>query len=355
MDAEALRAQFPVFTDVAFLNAGTCGPVARASAQAQIDAIESFAREGRSGNYYERALEVQPILRASYASLLHADPADVAITSCTSEGLVRVLQGIGLRAGDEVLTAEGEYPALLSLLGALRRDVGITVRTVPLAELADAVRPSTTLVACSHVHWQTGALAPALPDGPAVLLDGAQSVGAVPIDVRELRCDFYVGPGQKWLCGPLGTGLMWVSPAWRDRLAAPSPTYGNLARSTDGLDAELWPDARRHDAPSLTAEAWLGAQAAFDVLDGAGWDGVYARSAGLAAVLAERLAAAGRTVAPRDRTTLVSFEDADPIVTRDRLAAAGVVVRDLPGTPLIRASVGAWNSEDDLDRLLALL
>ena len=82
---------------------------------------------------------------------------------------------------------------------------------------------------------------------------------------------------------------------------------------------------------------------------------VHARATSLAALLAARLAEAGRTVAPRGETTLVSFEDADPEATRDRLAEAGVVVRNLPGTPYVRASVGAWNDESDLERLLAAL
>ena len=75
----------------------------------------------------------------------------------------------------------------------------------------------------------------------------------------------------------------------------------------------------------------------------------------LAAELAERLANRGLTVAPRDHTTLVAWEDDDPEATRDRLAAADIVIRNLPGTPLVRASVGAWSSEDDLERLLAAL
>jgi selenocysteine lyase/cysteine desulfurase len=60
-------------------------------------------------------------------------------------------------------------------------------------------------------------------------------------------------------------------------------------------------------------------------------------------------------VAPRDATTLVAWESPDPAATRERLADAGVIVRDLPGTPLLRASVGAWNDEGDLERLLAAL
>jgi len=95
--------------------------------------------------------------------------------------------------------------------------------------------------------------------------------------------------------------------------------------------------------------------AALGVLGGAGWDAVHDRAATLAAELAAALADSGREVAPRDRTTLVSWEDADPAATRARLAAAGVVIRDLPATGLLRASVGAWNDSTDIERLLSAL
>ena len=76
---------------------------------------------------------------------------------------------------------------------------------------------------------------------------------------------------------------------------------------------------------------------------------MYERAARLAATFAERLAAAGRTVAPRDATTLVSFSSADPDGERERLAEAGIILRSLPGGQWLRASVGAWNDENDLD------
>ena len=180
-----------------------------------------------------------------------------------------------------------------------------------------------------------------------MLLDGAQGVAErSAVDVRALGCAFYAGSGQKWLCGPIGSGMLWVDPAWHERLAPVGATYLNLENASDGLAAELHPDARRYDAPGVSAETLAAAVAAHDVLAGPGWPEVHARATTLAAQLAERLSAAGRTVAPRAETTLVSFEDDDPEATRDRLAAAGVIIRDLPGTPYVRASVGAWNDED---------
>src|SRR6185437_9638958 len=109
----------------------------------------------------------------------------------------------------------------------------IEVRTAPLEALAEAVDPARTkLVACSHVSWVTGRLAPAalaeVGREIPVLLDGAQGVGAVPVDLEALGCAFYAGAGQKWLCGPVGTGMLWVAPAWRDRLPALGATYLNL-------------------------------------------------------------------------------------------------------------------------------
>jgi selenocysteine lyase/cysteine desulfurase len=95
--------------------------------------------------------------------------------------------------------------------------------------------------------------------------------------------------------------------------------------------------------------------AAHDTLGAFGWPEVYARAAAQAADLAGRLEAAGRVVSPRDDTTLVSWETEDPEADRDRLNTAGIVVRSLPGRPLVRASVGAWNAPEDLERLVSAL
>jgi L-cysteine/cystine lyase len=312
--------------------------------------------EGRSRAYFDALDDARGRLRASYAQLLGATPDDVALTTCTSEGVVRVIAGLDLQPGDEVLTSDEEHPGLQGPLAAARERRGIVIRVVPFAQLADAIRPDTKLVACSHVSWVNGRVVPNLAGaGVPVLLDGAQGIGAVALDVRALGCAFYAGSGQKWLCGPVGSGMLWVSPEWQDRLPAVGPTHGNLADPSAGLDAVPHAGAARHDASAQSLETVAAALAALGVLDAAGWPAVHERAATLAATLAEALADRGRQIAPRGRTTLVSWQDDDPPATKARLAAAGVIIRDLPGTGLLRASVGAWNDTTDIERLLSAL
>ena len=165
-----------------------------------------------------------------------------------------------------------------------------------------------------------------------MIFDGAQGAGAIPLDVRALGCAAYAASGQKWLCGADGTGMLYVEPGFRERLRVVAPSWVSFEDTTRGLDAPLHADARRFDTPSLSREAAAFSLASVRLLEG--YDDRHAQAAALAARLAAALAERGRTVAPRAETTLVSWEDADAPATRDRLAEAGVVIRDLPGTGL---------------------
>jgi L-cysteine/cystine lyase len=207
------------------------------------------------------------------------------------------------------------------------------------------------------VSWVSGSLAPAdlaRLDVP-VLLDGAQSAGAVPVDLPALGCAAYAASGQKWLCGPDGTGLLYVRPDFGELLAPVGASYLSFAEPYAGLDAPLHHDARRFDAPVLPAEALAMGVASIEVLSEAGWDAVRARGRLLASQLADALRARGHDVLARGETTLVSWRSADAAAMKDRFAQSGVIVRELPGRDLLRASVGAWNDESDLDRLLHYL
>jgi selenocysteine lyase/cysteine desulfurase len=359
VDADALlelRSEFPVLARVAYLNTGTDGPVPWRAVEAAGRELRRQAEEGRSGPHSERRAELKAAQRDAYAALLGCPPADVALTTSTSEGLATVLAGLGLGPGDEVVTSDQEHPGLLGPLAELRSR-GVAVRVAPLARVADAAGPETRLVACSHVGWWSGEVAPAeLADlDVPVLLDGAQGVGAVAVDVEALGCAAYAGSGQKWLCGPDGTGMLYLRPSFRDSLGPIRASYETLADPGAGLDAAPWPDARRFDAPALPAESSAFALASLDLLRETGLEAVRARARELARRLAAMLVSAGREVAPRGDTSLVAWSSADPRADRDRLAAEDVIVRDIPGTRIVRASVGAWTSEEELERLAALV
>ena len=356
MDPAALRSQFPVLERLAYLNAGTDGPAPAAAVELARRELEFQLVEGRTSTHFERRFELQAELRSGYGTVIGCPAEDVALMTSTSEGIGRVLAGMDLGPGDEIVTSDQEHPGLNGPLQAAR-DRGTRIRAVPLADVADAVGPQTTLVACSHVGWVSGELAPAAlaeVEVP-VVLDGAQGAGAVPVDVGKLRCAAYSISGQKWLCGADGTGGLYIAPEFRERVRAIAPSYLSFEDASRGIDSPLKLDAGRYDTPSLPREGLAFSVAALDVLRDADFNAVLARGPLLADRLAERLAERGHTVAPRARTTLVSWEDDDPEATRDRLRDVGVIVRNLPGRSLLRASVGAWSSDDDLERLLDAL
>lgn len=347
----------------AYLNTGSDGPVPTRSVESARAQLEREAVEGRSGPAHSIALDrMAEDLRARLEGLLGAGPSSVALTGSTTDGINVVLAGLGLGANDEVLTSDEEHPGLLAPLGALRKRSGVGVRVAPFDEIANAVGEQTRLIAVSHVSWLRGALAPVeelRATGVPVLLDGAQALGAIPVDVRELGCDFYATAGQKWLCGPDRTGALYVKEQRIGDLGVPWPGFMALADVENPLDLVPAPGARRFDGGMIAGPLVAGALGSLSVLEEAGWPWIFERAAGQAAKLRERLTGEGVEVLPGGRTTLVSWrprgvsDPSDAIGVVQRLAERGVVVRAFPGRPWVRASVGAWNSDEDLDRLLA--
>jgi len=353
---QALRAQFPVLERVAYLNSGSDGPLPAAAVEAARAELADAERSGRVRAHFERRFALQGELREGYARLLGVPARELALTTSTTDGIARVIAGLGLGRDDEIVTSDQEHPGLVGPLLAARRR-GVNVRAVPFRHVAEAVGPQTTAVAVSHVSWITGEVAPAALaelDVP-VLLDGAQGAGAVHVDPRALGCAAYAAAGQKWLCGADGTGVLWIDPAFAAKVAPVSPGYASFDDAAAGLEGRFKDTAARYDAPVLPREGVALSLAALRVLEDAGWAEVHAAGAAAARRLADALRERGRTVMPRGATTLVSWEDPYAEETRDRLAAADIAVRNMPGRALVRASVGAWNDDSDLDRLLSAL
>ena len=359
MDARDFRAEFPVTERVAYLNSGTDGPVPRRGYEAATAWLSREVEEGRAGKpHFERLLGTWAALREGLAETLGCSPSDVALTGSTTDGVATALSVLPLGPGDEVVTSDVEHPGLLAPLEGARRRNGFDVRFAPFDELAGSVGSRTRLVACSHVSWADGRVVDVealRATGVRLLFDGAQGLGALDFEVEELGCDFYAASGQKWLCGPDGSGSLYVRPGLAEEFFPPWPSWASLANAERPTELVPHPGARRFDVgvPAGAASAW--ALASVSLLHEAGTMWVAERGASLAARLAEMLAERGFEVAPRGRSTLVSWRSADPQNDVARLAGEGVVVRYLPGRGLVRASVGAWNSEEDLERLLGAL
>lgn len=350
--------QFPVLERFAYLNAGTEGPVPRAAEDAVRARVHLDLTEGRVGRtYFDEVMELAERARVGYGKTMAADPSTVALTSSTTYGVNTVLAGLPLAPGDEILTSDQEHPGVLLPLRRARAVHGVNVRVVPFAELPGEVGASTRLVVCSHVSWVGGEImdvAALRSTGVPVLLDAAQALGAIPVDVQALGVEFYAGSGQKWMCGPEGSGALYVRPDCLDQIEPPFPGFMTVADHEAPFDSALAQTAARLDDgfPSAVRSTW--ALASMSVLATAGWAWVHERAAAGAGQLAELLRGRGHEVAPRGRSTLVSWraDDADAEVAR--LLAEGIIVRSIRSAGLVRASVGAWTSEEEIQRLARL-
>ena len=356
MDANDFRAEFPVLGRVAYLNTGTDGPVPRRGFDAATEQLRYELEQGRLGRpFFERLQANAAALREKLALAYGCDPADVALTRSTTDGVATAMSTLRLGRGDEVLTSDVEHPGLLAPLEAARRRCGFDVRFVPFDELASEVGPRTKLVACSHVSWADGRVVDVgalKASGAQVMLDGAQGLGAVCLDMRELGCDFYAASGQKWLCGPDGSGSLYVRREVAETLDPPWPGYASLAEPSRASDLIAHPGARRFDLGVAPGPSTAWSLAALELLQEAGLDWVTARAADGAERLAGMLAERGFEVVPRGRTTLVSWRSSQAEEDVPRLAEQGIIVRFLPGLGLVRASVGGWTSDEDLERLV---
>ena len=350
MTPDEARAQFPVLERYAYLNAGSSGPLPRAAIEAARERLERDLNEGRSGKaYIEDALESRERVRAGIADVLGTSADLVALTDSTTRGCQIAVAGLGLGAEDEIVTGDEEHFGLLGQLHAS----GARVVVAAAAEdaLLAAVTPRTRLIAVSHVLWTTGHKLDLarlrLPDGPPLLVDGAQSAGAIALDLAG--ADFYTVSAQKWLCGPEPSGALFVRDPERLRVALPSSFS---PQSHDEPDGSFVPKdgARRFDSGWIGGPALAGLEAALGVHPN--WR--YDRAAEMAGRCRELLAPLVDIVTPAGHSTLVSFRPAgDPTELVQALAERDVIVREIPGTNLVRVSCGWWTSEGDLRRLAA--
>jgi len=354
------RGRFPVLDRFAYLNAGTFGPLARTTLAAMAELRAWEGEHGRGGRvYFDAMLERREVVRARFAAQVGVPPDSIALTDSTTQGVQVVVSGLGLDEGDEVATTDSEHFGLTGpLLGAGARLRIARVRGADAARAFDLIReqvtPRTRLIAISAVSWLDGTVFPwrelRESAGVPILVDGAQSAGALAVDPRG--ADFYTVSGQKWLCGPDLTGALYVA----EPEALPPKLLAYPGAESYDIAAGTWvpkEGARRLDPTFGAASSLAGFEAALSHLP----PGRFERAAELAARCRSLLLERGHDVVTfAGQGTLVSWRhDGDTAAAAAALYERGVVIRELPGTGLLRASLGWWNDESDVERLVDAL
>lgn len=375
-----IREAMPATQNSVYLNTGSVGPISTITSEAirQHDTLELLEGRASTTNYYA-FMQTKTDLRQAFADLVKAKAEEIALTQHTTGGMNIVAHGLPWQPGDEVITTNLEHPGGLLPFYVLRQRYGVVVKVmeIPLAgddvvaRLEAAITPRTRLLAFSHVAWNTGLCLPlddivtmAHRHHVLTVVDAAQAIGAIPLDLPASRVDFYAMSGQKWLCGPEGTGALYVR---RDRMNELAPTFVGYA-AMDRFAGHDWtgyympqPDARRYEGGTVYRPAISGMLANLTWLrDRVGWPWIHRRIAEVAdyARRALRETSGVTVLSPAGaRAGLVTFavEGYDPARLVVKLSQEKITLRYIPDPYALRISTGFFNTEADIDRLVAAL
>jgi selenocysteine lyase/cysteine desulfurase len=355
--------------ELVYLQTGSLGPTPKPVMERTIAAWRELELNPSFYGYgaHEHAMDD---VRASAARFLGCKADEIVLTRCTTDGMNQVAQGLTFAGGDRVLTTDQEHPGGRHCWDYVARRYGVAIDVVALPpgendtqaivdRFAKAITPRTRVLSFSHLLSSTGLRMPvaqlsalARSRGCLAIVDGAQAVGAIPVDVKALGCHAYATSGHKWLLGPKGTGLLHLSEELGDRvdvvsIAANHAAYGDATGVTS--------------IPSV-----LGLGAAVEYVSAIGMDRIEAHDL----ALRNRLFAALQEV-PKIRVVsapagplasgLVTFtlpaEHESRAFQQMMRTKHDVELKMVPKNWLngIRVSTHLFNTEHDVDRLIAAL
>ncbi len=246
----AARRHFLIPEGVAYCNTGTLGASPREVVDALTDGIRRNETDLAAWPYeqadgepltgYQKLLEVRQVL----GQFVNASATDIAVTQNATMGMNFLANGLDLAPGDEIISTDQEHGGGISPWRLLAKRRGIVVRELPLEPalaggpdaivrlFETAMTPRTKVVMFSHITSGLGVLLPASElcalaqsRGALAIVDGAQAVGQIQVDVQALGCDAYVGSPHKWMMAPKGTGFMYVRPSVQDRFWTTLASY----------------------------------------------------------------------------------------------------------------------------------
>jgi L-cysteine/cystine lyase len=371
------RQLFPALANKSYFNYGGQGVLAEPTLTAILEAFEYVQRSGPFGLRVNAwTTQVAQQVRQQLAKLLNVDAKNISLTEDVTVGCNIALWGMPWQADDHILLTDCEHPGVIAAVQEIERRYGVTSTTAPLLMAANAtallvshLTPQTKLVVISHVLWNTGQILPLAEIMQAakaynpeirVLVDAAQSVGMMPLNLIELGVDFYAFTGHKWCCGPEGVGGLYVSSDARSIL---KPTFIGW-RSLDfeaAAGGGFLPDGRQYEVATSAYPLYAGLSEALATQDRcAGILDRHRQVTELSAYLwtgLNKLPGVKCWLPEAPQTGLVSFQLAagghDRLV--QKLETQGIFLRTLFFPDCIRACVHYLTTYTEIDALLAAL
>jgi cysteine desulfurase / selenocysteine lyase len=371
MDWTAFRRECPASQRWAYFDHAAVSPLTDRARRALIDYANDITDNGVIHDSARvRAIEA---VRRLAGRLLDADPLDIAFIKNTSEGIGIVAEGLRWQVGDNVVTAEDEYPANLypwmnlAERGVELRRLSSRDGRILVDDLRAAIDSRTRLLSLSFVEYATGfrndlaAVGQMCRErGVLFFVDAIQGLGVLPLDVQQTPIDFLAADGHKWLLGPEGAGILWVRRDCLEQLHPVGIGWNSVidSRNFGRVEFRLKPHAGRWESGSLNVGGILALGASLELLLAIGIDALQQRVFELTDYLCERAQRIGLAVyssrRPGEKSAIVSLSlpfDVKAVVRRCR--DAGIVVNQRGGR--LRVSPHAYNTTEELDRLLALL
>ncbi len=371
MDIEKIRKEFPVTEHRLFMDHARVAPLPR-PVQAAITAFAEEACEQATAHYSEWLKEAE-IVRARFAKLINAEPSEVAFVKNTSEGLSIVANGIDWQEGDNVVIPDIEFPAnVYPWLNLQRRGVEVrfvkAVRgRVPFEQITAQVNARTRVVSISSVEFNSGFRNDLKRIGEFCkekniyfCVDAIQSLGVIPMDVKEFNIDFLAADGHKWMLSVEGLGGFYISKKVLDEIHPAQVGWDSVINSSDygNYDFTLKPDASRFEEGSFNILSIYAFGAALALLEEEGIDHIEQRVLHLGdhiiQHLKDRKLKTLSSTEPGERSGSVCFAgDMDYQNLAPFLKERNVIVsvRD----SFVRLSPHFYNTEDEIDRFFTHL
>ncbi len=396
---QRLRAQMPALANKTYFNYGGQGPLPDASLEAIVATWRQIQELGPfSGAVWPLLEGTMAGLRQRLAAWLEVGPQRLAFSENVTSGCVLPLWGLPWRRGERLLISDCEHPGVVAACQELARRQQLAIDTLPVQDLCgsreaaaaavlerldERLQPNTRLVVLSHLLWNTGQLMPITAvaerlqqqaSAPWLLVDAAQSLGAIPLDGAAAAADIYGCTGHKWCCGPEGLGVVAVS---ERLLEQASPTLiGWRSLSHEGqAGSGFHRDARRFEVATSCLPLFAGLDRSLQLLEAEGtaaqrlerirtlshrlWQGLQALPeletllqepppAGLVSV---RLREAGGTGGAAAERSALAMHGA----AVQQLGEQGLWIRSLDDPSCLRACTHITSTEAEVDQLLEAL